>query len=524
MRLRSSFLAALLVTSVPAVAAAETFEITPADDLIASINALEPGDELVLGGGTYNISAKLTIGVSGMPGSPIVIRAKDGEVPIITRPDAGQNTINFENASYVELRGIEVVGGSHGIRLNASKFITIEECNIHDTADVGLSANYNGSDYEGLRILRNHIHDTGGTGEGMYLGCNENGCQVHDSIIAENYIHHTNAGDVAQGDGIELKEGSYANVIRDNVIHDTKYPCIITYSTVGNGAANIIERNAMWACGDHGIQSAADAIIRNNIILGATNDAIRNQVHQSGSPSNLVIVNNTIIKPAGDAIRSDGITGSLIIANNAIYAQNGSAIRLSGELGGVEVLSNFGVGTLQNVSGGFSASTLTDLVGASYSGAPPNDVFPAVGSALIGAANTTHLPEDDFNGTAREGSNDVGAYRFDESGNPGWTLAPEFKAELEQPGEGGGGNGAGGGPGNGGGNSGGAPSDGGQNAGGDTADGGDDADGGDGGCDCALAGKETRGAGAFAAALLVMLVARGRRASAARRNGGRTPG
>src|SRR6185503_17586651 len=97
--------------------------------------------------------------------------AKDGEVPVITRPDANQNTINVMNASYLVLKGLEVTGGSHGIRLDNSSFITIEECHIHDTDDVALSANIPTSKYEGLKILRNHIHDTNNTGEGMYLGC-----------------------------------------------------------------------------------------------------------------------------------------------------------------------------------------------------------------------------------------------------------------------------------------------------------------------------------------------------------------
>jgi hypothetical protein len=32
-----------------------------------------------------------------------------------------------------------------------------------------------------------------------------------DSLIEGNYIHHTNSADVEQGDGIEIKEGSYGN-------------------------------------------------------------------------------------------------------------------------------------------------------------------------------------------------------------------------------------------------------------------------------------------------------------------------
>jgi hypothetical protein len=379
--------------------------------------------------------------VSGTAQAPIIIRAKDGEVPVITRPDAGQNTINIANNSYVVLRGLEVTSGSHGIRMDHTSFITIEDCHIHDTDDVAISANYAGSSYEGLKLLRNHIHDTKNTGEGMYLGCNDNACQMFNSLIEGNYIHNTDGPTISQGDGIEIKEGSYNNIVRDNVIHDTNYPCIITYSTVGNGGPNILERNVLWNCGDHGIQSAADVIIRNNIILSANADGIRNQPHQSGTPSNIVIAHNTVLKAAGNALRSDGITGSVIIANNALYAPGGNAIQVGLNGGTVTSVGNVGVGGLQGIAMGFMASgnINMDFVQASLSGAPPNDVFPKTGSALIAAGDMTQAVADDFNGVARDGTADVGAYKFEANGNPGWTIKADFKDLVT------GGGGAGGG-------------------------------------------------------------------------------
>ena len=79
--------------------------------------------------------------------------------------------------------------------------------------------NIPGSMYEGLQFLRNHVHHTNGTGEGFYLGCNNNACTMFDSLIEGNYIHDTNQPTVSQGDGIEIKVGSYGNVVRDNLIH-----------------------------------------------------------------------------------------------------------------------------------------------------------------------------------------------------------------------------------------------------------------------------------------------------------------
>ena len=409
--------------------AAGITEIGPSDNLQAAVNALLPGDELVLRGGTYTLSSRFTINLTGTAEAPIVIRAKTGEIPVIVYPSSAQNTINVEFSQYVTLRGLEVTGGSHGIRLRESSFITIEECHIHHTDDVALSANYSGSSYEGLVLRRNHIHDTDHTGEGMYLGCNYNGCQMFDSLIEGNYIHHTDGPTVSQGDGIEIKEGSFNNLVRDNVIHDTNYPCILTYSTVGNGGPNIIERNLMWGCGDHAIQSAADALIRNNIILGAVADGIRNQPHQTGVPSNLVITHNTVLAPSNSAIRSNSISGSVVIANNALYAQNGDAIRVSGDTSQLAVVANAGDGSTTGIGAGFdsSGSLAADLMAASYSGQLPQNVYPKNSPHLVSGASMAYLVSDDFNALARGRDNDIGAYKWVPGGNPGWVLAESFK-------------------------------------------------------------------------------------------------
>lgn len=421
-------LAPVLVLALASTAHAGTFEATPADDLEAKINALVAGDELIVHGGTYTLSGRFGISLAGTAAAPIVIRAADGERPVIDRPAADQNIWDLDRADYVTIRGLEFKGGSAGVRITAADHLTIEDCEIHDTADVALRANDGGAVYRNLLIRHNHIHDTDGTGEGMYLGCNSNACRVLDSVIERNHVHHTNGPTVAQGDGIELKEGSAANVIRDNVIHDTKYPCILTYATVGNGGPNVIEGNALWGCGDHAIQSAADAIIRNNLILGSVANGIAMQPHQAGTPANLVVVHNTVLHATNDAIRVSGITGAVTIANNALYAQAGNAIAASGAMAGLIVAGNRGVGALSGVSGGFTASTLDgDLVSGGYAGAPPMDLFPRVGASLIGAGDPAHAVAIDFNGVARAAGVDVGAYAFAAAGNPGWQLAADFK-------------------------------------------------------------------------------------------------
>jgi len=415
-----------LIFSLGLPAQAAVYEVSPGDDLRAAIAALEPGDELRLAGGTYSMNSRFNIGPVGEPDRPITIRSKQGELAIIEMTTGAQNIVEIQGSRYLIVKGLTFRGGSHGIRLIDSDFITIEDCEIYETGDVALSANSGGT-YEGLVIRRNHIHHTNGTGEGMYLGCNNDGCRVINSIIEWNYIHHTNRASVDQGDGIELKEGSAGNIIRHNVIHDTNYPGIITYSTVGNGPPNVIEGNLIWNSNDNGIQSAADAVIRNNIVLGAP---IALQAHQAGSPSNQEIVNNTVIVQ-GNGIQVRNVSGPVLIANNAVYSQSGTAIQLiSGDIGQVTVAGNVGRGGLSGTQSGYSDGNgiVADFVDAHFSGAPPIDLFPRSSSALAGNGDSRYVAEFDFNGTRREDSPDAGAYRFDPDGNPGWVLAAGFKS------------------------------------------------------------------------------------------------
>jgi len=247
-----------------------------------------------------------------------------------------------------------------------------------------------------------------------------------NSLVEYNYIHHTNGPTVEQGDGIEIKEGSAGNIIRHNVIHDTNYPGILTYSTSGNGPANIIEGNLIWNTNDNAIQSAADSIIRNNIVLGSP---IALQPHQAGSPSNQVVVHNTVIVN-GNGIDVRGVSGPVLIANNAIYSQAGSAIRLiSGNTDLVTLAGNVGFGGISGSAVGYTEGNGIDVdfVTGHYGGVPPIDVFPGEGSALIGAGSGPYVTGYDFNGKPRQGVPDAGAYVYQAGGNPGWVLAKAFK-------------------------------------------------------------------------------------------------
>jgi hypothetical protein len=378
-------------------------EIFPGDSFEAAVESLSPGDTLIVHAGTYAESGRISIGVLGTESQPVVIKGAAGEArPLITRPAGStpQNTINVEGASYLTLQRLEITGNGDGINMSGGPHhITLEDNEIHDI-DVGINFR---SSMDSILVRRNHIYNTNGTAEGMYIGCNNGACAVSNSIIERNWIHDTRG---SQGDGIEIKYGSWGNIIRDNVIHDANFPCILAYGVTDANIdrPNIIEGNVVWNCGQS-IDVIADAVVRNNIVIGT----LETQSHaQVPIMRNVTIVNNTVI--GSMPLRGWGSDSStLTVANNAIY---GGAI--TNQPGGAAYSSN-----LQ-----YSAGTNGIFVD------PDNqDFWPAPGSPLIGSADNTHTPITDFNGTVRQAPTDVGAHETDGmASNPGWPIQAGFKA------------------------------------------------------------------------------------------------
>ena len=425
--IRPIFASCALVANVTAAHGA-TIEVHPGDDFRTAMQNLDASDTLIMHGGTYTLSSYFELDLVGTQSLPITIRAATGEQPAIHYDGDGQNIVNIVGARFLVIDGIEFSGGSRGIRLIDTSDFTMRNCHVHDTAANAISANDGGNDYARLVFVHNEIDHAGDTAEGFYLGCNDDACRVHDSLVANNYIHDLVGPTVTQGDGIEIKAGSYANIVRDNVIHDTAYPGITLYHTNGNGAANVIERNLVWNSGDNGIQVTGDAIVRNNIVLSAVAAGIGVHASQGGDVANLVIVNNTVLKASGDALHLSDVVGDVLVANNAFYAPNGNAIFANGATDRVALAANVGTGSLSGISGGFDASgdIAADFSGASYSGAPPQDLVPRAGR-LVGTADAATLATDDFNAVSRLPALDVGAYRNDPAGNQGWPLQAGFK-------------------------------------------------------------------------------------------------
>ncbi|MES2594417.1 MAG: right-handed parallel beta-helix repeat-containing protein [Verrucomicrobiota bacterium] len=358
--------------------------------LVKVVEALQPGDCLEMAVGTYSVDRMWDLRVHGSAEAPIwIVAAKDAQV-IITRPDDKQNIINIGQGgpvSYLCLRGIEFTGGSHGMRLGQCKEVWIDQCHIHHTGAVCLSANSANSSH--LFLTRNHIHHGSGHGEGMYLGGNNASFIMSESVIALNHIHNCGG---SQGDGIEVKQGSWGNLIAENHVHDTQYPCITVYGTAGK-PVNIVERNLCYRSGDHVMQVQGEAIVRNNVLISGKSSGFGSTDHQ-GKTTNLQVIHNTIIN-TGHAFSGGSWNAreGMILANNILYSRDGNALHFANGHEGVTLLGNIVLGSGLKEGCHPGRSLEQDLPGLTWD-AEKHDATPAADAPFPHAEKPYLLPDD----------------------------------------------------------------------------------------------------------------------------------
>ena len=436
----------LLIGLSSSISTGATYKIHPTiagaqEEFETIANSLKPGDELVLYGGTYSQTARRAVTVKGTAEAPITIRAVEDQEPLLTHPQevaARYNNVEFVDCEYLTIRGIYFKGGSSGVRFIRGHHITFEDCQISHTLNNALTMN--SGDCDSFVIRRNHIHHTGLSergsteGEGMYIGCHDGSCITTNTLIEGNYIHHTRGTSVGGNDGIEIKFGSYGNIVRDNVIHDTnigrKYPGIFVYG--GGKGINIVEGNAIWNAGE-GIQVVSDAIIRNNIIFNCSATGITAAPHAAvPHVRNVKIVNNTIVNHPRGALFRWKKAEAMVFANNAVYCPDSTAIDASG-IDGSKFSYNYLAGKLTGATLDGSAFCDGGTIESAFTAPAEHDYWPGPTSMLIGNADPDYVPELDYNHTTRNPPFDVGAYEWEFTlKNPGRRIKEGFKTSQKR--------------------------------------------------------------------------------------------
>lgn len=397
--LRCVFIAVSMLLSSSLLAA--TYYARPGDDLRPLLAKLAPGDTLLLRGGHYRLES-LRIDKQGTPQKYIVIAAAPNEKPVLTAISPQHNLISMRSAAYVIIDGLTIDGTlpnvdaikfEHG---HASHHVIIQNCEIKNYQ--GVAINSKGEDHH-ITVRRCHIHHSSvGVGEAFYIGKQDASVTPHHWLIENNLIHDTGG---QQGDGIELKYGVHSSIIRDNVVYQTQYPAILCYGVIGDNSkrerSNVIEGNFVLETKE-GIGAYADAIVRNNIVLGCEFGYL-SRAHRK-APQNLEVYNNTFYDCGALAFQDWNEAQHCLFVNNAAYnIKRGVRLR--------------GTGVFANNVGNFSAAGFR-YSEAHHDLAAPRawNFYPTANSALRDAADLRVLARDDFNHNQRDGHADIGAFEW----------------------------------------------------------------------------------------------------------------
>lgn len=417
----------LFLIFLPASSHAAVYTVSSGDDLFGILSGLVAGDEVIVGEGTYTTGGFYAVDWVGTESDPIVVRAADGARPHIVGV-SNQNIINM-SGSHFTFRGFELSGGSHGIRLATASHGTLEDLVLHDLQDVGISCNRPDNTCDRMVIRGNEIYNTGlgATGEGMYLGCNDAGCTFSNSLVENNLIYNLGG---SQGDGIEIKTGSFGNTVRHNVIIGAKYPAITMYGfDESAGSVNRVEGNFIWGTVDNGIQIVGQVEVVNNIIIDAGGNGIHSKPSQGFTPHTIALLHNTVVNAGTACLKTNDWAGGtdLLVANNALYCPQSTAANNVNNEPSAVFDTNVVLGGSNNPTGDNAGISIANDLGV-----VPN-LYPLPGSTLTNAGSDQGVARDFNNVPRSDNAPDVGAYEGGERGNPGWTPGQTFKTLLEDP-------------------------------------------------------------------------------------------
>ena len=413
--------------------AAAGTQASPVATLQAGLDRAQPGDRILLSGGTYAGNVRINT-------PNLTIKNVRGETVSIASPNddpAVEVAIRIgENASGTKLKNLDISGGyyyavktestwdSGAPDAHGASNVTIMNSRLHDSgADViKLTPGTNYSE-----IVNNEIFNSGRTSPENAEGIDA--VQANFAVVRGNSVHDTTTN------GIYYKGGSINTVIENNWVYRTGYSGILLGQSSDenwfNHAADpgyyesidsVVRNNVVWDTEGAGIGAwaALRPVIYNNTLTNVANSMfggllVQGQEHwlPSGSdfvstviPSKDVTMFNNIVSVKSDRpvleIRDGGLVGALNLNNNLYYQNSGRVVirdAVSGYDGGLNgwQLKGHDVGSL-------NADPQVD---------PGHDFSLLANSPAIGRGAPCNLYTDlHFNARPLTGTIDIGANQF----------------------------------------------------------------------------------------------------------------
>jgi hypothetical protein len=433
---RNAILALLLALPAPAA----VIDGTPANCCRTLLRNLKPGDTLRLAPGTYS---RLYInGLNGKPDAWITIQGPESGPPAVIGGEAGSNTVEIMNSSYVAIENLRIdsrgIASAFGISARGHEDNLTHHIRIEGNTLVGQN---NGQQTDAIStktptwgwIIRyNRIF---GAGTGLYLGESDGTQPFIGGLIEHNLIQNTigynlQIKDLTSIPSLPDMPQTVNTVIRNNVfikddqpgIYDRPNVLLGAFPQSGPGSLDMYEVYGNYFLHNHRealFQASGRVSLHDNIFVDGPYSYPAVVLRRHNYPLQIAYVYNNTIYTSGRGISfgtratvDDAVVGNLIFA----------LVPIAGTI--MRQLNNL-VDTLENAP--------RYVQSPSFNGDGMN-FYPLAGKCRGTPLDLSVFETDrdyklDFNGTPKAGAKGPvfrGAYAG-EGLNPGWPLQGDIK-------------------------------------------------------------------------------------------------
>jgi hypothetical protein len=438
------WLLSLLNMALPAAAAEVN---TNPSHYVKHLRSLKPGDTLNLAPGKYS---RLTIaGLNGTPTAWITIRGPVSGPPAVVTGEAGYNTVEIINSSFVAIENLRVdsrgIEGAFGISAKGGSGNLTHDIRVEGNILVGQGAEQQTVGIStktptwGWIIRNNQIL---GAGTGIYLG-NSDGTQPFvNGVIESNLIQDTIGYNMEIKDQISIPDilgmptEPTSTIIRNNVFIKDDRPSpegdrpnllVGAFPRTGTGSHNLYEIYCNFFFHNHRealFQGSGRISLHDNIFVDGPPDYAAVVLMRQNFPLRVAYVyNNTVyttergIHFETPALDADAVVGNLVFGSTPIT-------------GPITQMSDNVVGPLASARAYVDSPSFE--LGAM-------DFYPHAGKCQGKAIDLRPFHTDtnfnrDFNGTLKTKAKGAvvfrGAYAGD-GNNPGWRLQAGIKPSTQ---------------------------------------------------------------------------------------------
>lgn len=414
--------------------------VSPGDDIGAVVSSLRPGDVITFNGGTYDLADTLRISEAlGDPGNPVTLTAASSGAAPVLRAIEGDTVFVLQDSANVVIENLVFEGGPNweeegggGVVIQNSSGVTFRNNDVRRVRGDLLRLSGDTSD---LTVIDNRL-EFSSSGSGIYVGCGDGSCWMSDSRIEHNLIHDTGTPE-NQRSGLFLDNGCQGNTLVDNVIYNTT-SLGIRVKTTQLGDENVVEGNAIWNTGSHGIEVTGEALVRNNVVFETGGVGIRSS-DSEGELRNVRITYNTIALTQQEGARLENWADkeNMVFSSNVIANITGRGFRYTDDPDETQnrITANVVSGLVEGIDLAIQTDWLRPGGGTGDFVDVLNwDFYPTPSGTLGGAgdpASEAWVPGIDFNGSPRNGEfPTVGALEYLGRENPGWVIRESFKGDA----------------------------------------------------------------------------------------------